>query len=350
MLSCLSCVEGQEMRYPEALGKAFLITNKKGFRGQYMKGKRNGMGLLNLKKGNVYIGDFYRDDITGIGMLVSSKKDEIENCKGCAVYVGNWRMGKKEGMGICYDDDGNILYQGKFIDDKPVEPYPSEDIISKKHFLQIELNNGGFYLGETNEGHAEGLGMIAFEDGDIWLGTFKEGLKKGIGLYMYSSGEWETLNYRNAKYTTVSSSDNYRMLDAIKKQNVRAGLNEALLGISSALEDFSARMGATNGRTNTNTDEMTIQDVGGSYGGSTASGSSSERVCPSCQGTGKCSTQGVYDKYRCHGSGRCQHCSSYATQSDYGNTRVCSTCNGTKKCHYCGGSGNCSTCGGTGKR
>lgn len=91
---------------------------------------------------------------------------------------------------------------------------------------------------------------------------------------------------------------------------------------------------------------------GGSYSsGSNGGGSSnSERICVSCGGSGKCSAQGWADKYRCHGSGRCLHCSNTGTQRDFGITRVCTTCKGTKKCQYCKGSGKCSTCNGRGKR
>jgi len=50
--------------------KSFEIVNEKSgrerFKGQILKGKRNGMGAILTKKGVVYIGDFYRDEMTGI--------------------------------------------------------------------------------------------------------------------------------------------------------------------------------------------------------------------------------------------------------------------------------------------
>ena len=121
--------------------------------------------------------------------------------------------------------------------------------------------------------------------------------------------------------------------------------------IGNALGAVGQTLGTMNGN-QTGGSYNTYPGGSGSYGsGSTGGGgSTSERTCVSCGGSGKCSAQGWADKYRCHGSGRCQHCNNTGTQRDYGQTRVCSTCNGTKKCHYCGGSGRCSTCGGTGKR
>lgn len=142
-----------------------------------------------------------------------------------------------------------------------------------------------------------------------------------------------------------SNSTAAENLKSIKKQRRAERWNK----IGNALGTIGSALGSMNGgQTNYNGD--TYQNSG-SFNSSTPSGTSSgDRLCPSCQGSGKCSTQGVYDKYRCHGSGRCQHCNGSGTQRDYGNTRVCSTCNGTRKCHYCGGSGNCSTCGGSGRR
>lgn len=72
--------------------------------------------------------------------------------------------------------------------------------------------------------------------------------------------------------------------------------------------------------------------------------------CTSCQGTGKCSTtSGAANKYFCHGSGRCQFCSSGIYHSG-GVDVICNGCHGNGKCKYCNGTGKCSKCNGTGRR
>lgn len=319
------------------------------------------MGIQSLKKGLVYVGDFYRDDMTGYGMMVAYADRTIENCPGCTFFVGNWNDGVKTGIGTCYDVKGNIIYRGQFADNKPVQAYPSVDVDTSKQFSLLELSNGSTFIGETKDKEANGYGLIVFKDGDIWLTSFKNGLGNGIGLYMYASGEWATCNSKNGEYTIVSSSEHYKMLDAIKKQNVRDGINEALLGITSALEEFSAKMEQANAKNAIGQDEgnNTIDNIqaggyqgnGGSYSGSSSGSSAGSTKCKHCQGSGKCSSiSGTANKNYCHGSGKCSYCLGDGFNYAAGNPVKCTACNGYGKCKYCNGSGKCSECGGSGKK
>lgn len=250
MLSCLSITRGQETLLYESINRVTLITNKKGFRGQILKKKRNGMGVQRMKKGFVYAGDYYQDEQTGFGMMFAPVGENINNCHSCTVYVGQWKKGKKSGIGTCYDQNGELLYYGHFSEDRPIDSYPNIDSSINKTFQVLEISEQIYFIGETSGGNAEGYGMILFRNNDVWLSSFKNGIGNGIGIYMYSGGEWETFNNHDGKYDVVSSSKFYRTMDAIKKQIVREGLNYALFGISNALEDLATKMEQTNQVTN----------------------------------------------------------------------------------------------------
>lgn len=285
LFSCLSFAEGQE--YTQVFNKILAVTNKKKFRGQYLKGKRNGMGLLELKKGFIYVGDFYRDDMTGYGMMIAPIGQTIENCPECAFFVGNWNKGIKTGMGTCYDTEGNLIYRGQFANDRPVQAYPSANVDVSKQFSLLDLSNGNIFIGETRNIEADGYGLISFKNGNIWLSSFKNGAGNGIGLHMYANGEWETFNYKNGEYMVVSSSEHYRTLDAIKKQNVRDGINEALLGITSALEEFSAKMEQANANNTAGQNTEDVSNLSQVDSGSRSNGSARNTTASS----GKSKTQ-----------------------------------------------------------
>jgi len=202
--------------------------NKRGnFKGQVLKGKRNGMGILSMKNGCVYIGDFYRNNITGYGILFASKDKHIENCNECFIYVGNFRDGKKVGNGRCYDTNGKMMYQGMFEENKPVNDYPKYSE-KDREFYVLDLLNGNIFLGETESGNANGLGIMLFNTGDLWFTNFVNGKEKGIGLHLSNEGEWETVNFNNGNYDVISSSTYYRNIDIARKEVFRNSMAEVM--------------------------------------------------------------------------------------------------------------------------
>ena len=212
--------------------KAMEVVNEKSrkeqFKGQILKGQRNGMGvLLHPKDSSVYVGDFYRDAISGFGMFVSSAGSYVEDCDSCIVYVGNWKKGVKSGFGICYAENGDVLYKGQFEAGKPVGAYPARQADALRYFSSIVYENGDAYVGELKGGVPDGYGILAFANGDLWMSSFKQGEQAGVGLYMLYNGEWETLNVENGKYSVISTSVNYANIDAARKASVRSSLSEA---------------------------------------------------------------------------------------------------------------------------
>ena len=67
----------QEKSINHIFSKTLEVVNEKNkkesFKGQILKGKRNGMGVLLQRNGALYIGDFYRDMISGYGMFIASE-------------------------------------------------------------------------------------------------------------------------------------------------------------------------------------------------------------------------------------------------------------------------------------
>ena len=192
------------------------------FKGQFLKGKCNGMGVLQMKDNSLYVGDFMNGEITGYGIkIATSGKQVLSNCPGAMIYIGNWNKGKKSGIGTCYDNEGKVVYHGNFLADKPTATYPAQASQADKLFSIIELSDGGAFIGETKQGIPNGLGLVLMENGDLCQSDYKNGERCGIGLYLSSDGNWETLSFENGKSYTITSSDNYNQIDTQRKQMVR---------------------------------------------------------------------------------------------------------------------------------
>ena len=69
-------------------------------------------------------------------------------------YIGEYKNNIPNGKGIKYYTNGNILYEGEFI-------------------------NGKF----------EGNGKYIYDDGDYFIGQYKNGLRNGKGTMYYSNGK-----------------------------------------------------------------------------------------------------------------------------------------------------------------
>lgn len=239
------------------LEKPFELCNeKKGnerFKGQILKGKRNGMGFLLYRKELFYAGDFYRGEIQGYGMQIAMNEEPIKNCDDCVVYVGNWNKGKKNGLGSCYNNKGLLIYKGSFIDDKPIGSYPDPNVISEGLFLVSKDDKGDIYMCEANGQELSGFGVVIGHDGEMWQSMFKSNKRVGVGLLSYADGDWETINLKGGDYTIVSSSEEYAKKDEVRKKNNRivffgesGSWSESLTQLSQQLRQLSNRMSAGN--------------------------------------------------------------------------------------------------------
>lgn len=92
--------------------------------GDWLNNKQNGFGKFTWQNGDVYQGDFRNNNRDGTGTYTSASSD-IFNCPGCRRYTGSWSNGLKQGFGSCFDVTGRLIYQGSFVNDVPVPPYPN---------------------------------------------------------------------------------------------------------------------------------------------------------------------------------------------------------------------------------
>lgn len=219
---CLSPVFAQKpLNILEYFYKSFEVTNVKclggKFKGQIIKGQRNGMGFVLNKDFSLYAGDFYRGDISGMGILIMP--EGIKGCPDGIIYVGSMENGKKTGMGRCYNSTGDLIYQGLFSNDLPQDKFPNIKDERYRRFNISDLGGNIYYVGEFYGGIANGKGIIIYDDGGIWQSNFKDGVLNGIGLYCAYNGSWQTRNVKGEEIKIVTSSDDYEKNLAIRKEH-----------------------------------------------------------------------------------------------------------------------------------
>ena len=72
----------------------------------------NGKGTLYFSDGNIiYDGEWLDDKYEGNGKLFNINGE---------YYIGQFKNGLKHGKGKEYDKNGNIIYDGEFINDKKI--------------------------------------------------------------------------------------------------------------------------------------------------------------------------------------------------------------------------------------
>ena len=151
----------------------------------FSENMRDGLGVMFWPGSGYYWGHFYEDNRDEEGLYISIDYGTLRNCPDCVYFVGEWDRGKKSGQGRCYDENGNLLYDGQFADDKPVGAYPSTEKNSTRKFECFVTPKGTYCLCETVNGKKEGLGIQIAKNGDALLVEFKNDIRDGEGLYLY---------------------------------------------------------------------------------------------------------------------------------------------------------------------
>lgn len=208
--------------------------NKEGiFKAQKIKGKISGMGAYQFKNGSLYYGDFLEKKFHGMGTLISP--DSIFNCPDCAIFVGRFKQGLKNGKGRCYNSAGELIYEGKFKDDKPIDVYPNIDCkVGDAHYFSSLSDNDYCLFGEFIGDVPDGVSMLIFRNGDIYITQFNEGIQYGLGVYILIDGSWECWKNDKGESTFISSSGEYEALRKKAKDNFRNSLGVALNYFSEA--------------------------------------------------------------------------------------------------------------------
>ena len=149
------------------------------FIGEWKEGKINGNGVRYHNNGDIYSGHYINSIRDGTGKYIFSNGDS---------YEGKWKNGKANGKGIYKFKNGNI-YEGNFENNN----FCGQGCFKKK--------KGDIYFGEFKNGVLNGEGTIINKDKEKFVGTFKNGKKQGKGvLYdkngnIIKSGIWDSNKY-----------------------------------------------------------------------------------------------------------------------------------------------------------
>eukprot|EP01088_Endostelium_zonatum_P006125 TRINITY_DN1822_c0_g2_i1.p1 TRINITY_DN1822_c0_g2~~TRINITY_DN1822_c0_g2_i1.p1 ORF type:complete len:929 (-),score=281.68 TRINITY_DN1822_c0_g2_i1:389-3175(-) len=137
-------------------GKGTLKSDSTGkiYMGEWVKGYKEGHGVMDYGNGERYEGGWKGGKKNGQGTWVGRDKSEVR-------YVGGWKDGKKEGSGRC------------------------------------EYADGSLYDGMWKEGKRQGNGRMEYSNGEVYVGQWKGGKENGAGVYQYGkngavevTGKW----------------------------------------------------------------------------------------------------------------------------------------------------------------
>ena len=179
----------------EGLGKYFDQESKYYFIGEFANGYLNGKAIIYNSSDDkiLYEGDFINGKFEGRGKLFYDNGN---------YYIGQFRNHLQHGKGVEYDSNGNIQYKGGFIDGrregngkcitedmlfigqyengkpKKGKLYSSNGkiLFYEGDFINGEIpngiklykhNDGGYYVGQTNNNIYHGTGTLFNSDGTI---------------------------------------------------------------------------------------------------------------------------------------------------------------------------------------
>lgn len=381
--------------------------------GQYKDGTggrmlRNGMGILRLKNGAIYAGDFSEGEISGKGLIISPNAS-ITNAKNATYYVGGFVKGKKERKGVLYGSNGKVLYQGSFKTDKPIGTYPQQDSSISKRFNCINEDDL-FYWGETNGSQQDGYGLVISPEGWTWIGTFKQGHMDGLCITIYDTEAWEVGEWKNNVYHHISDSkEQYKrraqhFVDQPHEINYGNEIYNSICEIAGVLTNLGNQLypsslsndivfsqeeiAQTNHENNLHShyyyEETTCLYCKGSIKCSWCDGSGQDiktilgtdihrkcrvchgkRTCTNCKGTGihkikrwseepitspashsdrPANLKIVGNCRDCYGTGKCHKCDGKGVYTHIGKTYICDRCSDSLY-----GKGKCNRCKGTGQ-
>lgn len=190
---------------------------------------RSGLGVLRLKNNGVYVGYFNHNKFNGKGMQIAPKNKNIEDCADGFIYVGRWLNGEKYGNGRLYNKSGQLIYNGRFENDKPCGQFLAHpDTLRKFSFLELRHDDGSeIYVGEVEMDLPNGFG-IYYDDESFTIVESKAGVQHGLGLMLFPSVGWSTFKVENGLYTELDNSANLNKRHERRKEERRQARQDLL--------------------------------------------------------------------------------------------------------------------------
>ena len=179
-------------------GELVFFCLDQGYIGEFKNGKKNGFGKTFSEKNIIYKGSWKNDLYHGKGVLFD-KYDDI-------IYEGCWKNGMKNGYGIFYEKEYGVCskYAGDFCDDKKdgygVIYYDSFGKWKKWYsgwWKNNKKNGDGlcfddnklYYEGQMKDNYESGFGKRFYQDGTLqYKGYFDENEYNGEGILYYIDG------------------------------------------------------------------------------------------------------------------------------------------------------------------
>ena len=163
------------------------------YEGELKNNLPNGKGIKYYTNGNIlYEGDFINGKFEGKGKYINRKQE---------YYIGEFKEGLANGKGKIFYKNGNIKYDGEFINGY-VEGKGKSFFENGDYYIGLWKNglmNGKgktyfpdgkiSYDGDYVNGLEEGFGKVFFENGGYYIGQWKNGFIDGKGIEYYSNGK-----------------------------------------------------------------------------------------------------------------------------------------------------------------
>ena len=196
----LSKYKGKDSLYKGTLNINNIIKNKSN--NGYNINNLTGKGVLYLKSGKKYKGNFLNGELSGWcrfinsngicyeGLFTSGILDgkgeiiKIDENRRKNIYRGDIKNFKKEGKGE--EKTNDYIYEGEFLNDLKHGK-------GKIHYH----NNGDYYEGEFKNGVITGKGYYVWKNKHTYLGDFVGGKMHGKGLYKWPDGNEYEGDYIN---------------------------------------------------------------------------------------------------------------------------------------------------------
>jgi hypothetical protein len=160
-------------------GKGVLyLRNGKSYEGNFYRGELNGWSRYIDNKGICYEGLFIKGVLNGKGEIIKIDEHRRKN-----IYKGDIKNFKKEGKGEERTND--YFYEGEF----------SNDLRHGKG--KIIYNKGDSYEGQFTAGEITGKGFYTWNNKHTYFGDFIDGKMHGRGLYKWTDGNQYEGEYIN---------------------------------------------------------------------------------------------------------------------------------------------------------
>lgn len=171
-----------------ALAVAATLPLRLWSQGKCVKGTcLNGYSEYRFDNGDLYKGQFQNGNFSGQGILYLKSGDK---------YLGNWESSLRQGKGRFEFVNGDV-YLGLFAADK----MSGEGTMTYK--------NGDKYQGNWEQNLPSGEGTMTYADGSEYTGQWKSGKREGSGKLVRSNGEALAGNWKNDQFEAEWGSVEY---------------------------------------------------------------------------------------------------------------------------------------------